>query len=207
MSIALVLLAGCTAYQPAIVDGRNIGNPNVGWNGYSLLVPEGLAIFNPAMANLESAQVSDFQRWYAEEDRRAASVWYAAFTERFLFEHGTDYFISFIADTYELGGGWASITPMEMQYALQQVARRKMVEINDDAAFNEITEINGHRAVHVSGTSRPYFKKNPLPLAYEGYFILGSLREAFWIEGFGNETFRADLKLKVREVVDGLTIH
>jgi hypothetical protein len=203
----LAVLAGCAAYPPAMVENGVIRNPHVGWNGYALNVPEGLSVFNPANADPESAGLTDFQRWYMKEDRRSAGMWYVAYTERFLLEHADGYFISFICDSYELPRGWMQLSSVEVQFTLQQVARRKMVEINDDEAHSEVIEINGQRAVYVSGNSMPYFKKNPVPLAYEGYFVLGRLREGFWVEGFSDPSLRQELKRTVREVVENLEVH
>ena len=42
---------------------------------------------------------------------------------------------------------------------------------NDTKADNEVLTINGHRGWHISGTARPYFKKEQAGRAYEGYFI------------------------------------
>lgn len=200
-------LSGCTGYRPALVQDGMISNPDVGWNGYSLKVPEGMTLFNPVAADPDSAKTSDFQRWYMREDRRSAALWYVVYTERFLFEHGDDYFISFISETYELPHYWTGMTSVEKQYALQKVANRKAVEINDDDAKREVVDIAGQRAAYVSGESKPYFRRNYTPLAYEGYFILGNMREAFWIEGFGDPGARGELKRKVHELANSLKLH
>ncbi len=200
-------VGGCSSYRPAVVSNRAISNPTVGWNGYSVQAPDGMTIFNPETVDLDSAHVSDFQRWYAEEDRRASAGWYIVYTERFLFESGDDYAIGFMSDTYGLTGGWASITSVQMQYFLQKLANHKKVAINDTQSFSEILDLNGQRALHVSGECRPYFRKNAVPLAYEGYFVVGKLREVFWIEGFGKMEFRDEMKAKVRQTVESLRLN
>ncbi len=43
-----------------------------------------------------------------------------------------------------------------------------------------------------------------VPLAYEGYLILGRLKEAFWIEGFGNIKKREEMFVKVTEMAESL---
>jgi hypothetical protein len=200
-------IGGCSSYQPAVVSDRGISNPTVGWNGYSVQVPDGMTLFNPESADLDSAKVTDFQRWYAEEDYRASTEWYISYTERFLFESGDDFAIGFMTDTYGLTSGWASITSVQMQYFLQKLANYKKVVINDTKAFSEIIGLNGQRAMHVSGECRPYFRKSASPLAYEGYFVVGKLREAFWVEGFGKMEFRDELMAKVRQTVESLRVN
>ena len=206
-----VLVSGCASpfgyYKPAVVENGIIQNPMVGWNGYSIRVPEGMTVFNPIGADPDSAKLTDLQRWYMEEDQRYSAVGYVNYSERFLIEEeGSDSFISFICDTYDLSGGWATVSSVEGSYLLGKISNRKMVEINDTSAKREEITVNGQRAWYICGTSRPYFQKNYTPLAYEGYFIFGKLKEAFWIEGFGELDDRDGLKIKVREMAESLVI-
>ncbi len=207
-----ILIGGCTSpfgyYEPATVQNGVISNPKVGWNGYSIQAPEGMTVFNPSVADPESARITDFQKWFMKEERRYAAAGYISYTERFLVEQEEEgFFISFVSDTYSLSAGWGAVTSVESTYLLRQIANNKMVDINDDSARRTELEINGQKAWHISGTSRPYFKKDYVPLAYEGYFIVGKLKEAFWIEGFGDMDTRDTMKKKVREMVESLTIH
>ena len=209
--LLIVLVIGCTSpfgyYKPAIVENGLIQNPMVGWDGYSVRVPEEMTVFNPVDADPDSAKFTDLQRWYIKEDQRNSAVGYVSYSERFLIEEeSSDSFISFICDTYDLSMGWAMLSSVESSYLLGKISNRKMVEINDTSAKREEITINGQRAWHISGTSRPYFQKNDTPLAYEGYFIFGKLKEAFWIEGFGELDDREGLKIKVHEMVESLLI-
>ncbi|MEE9368577.1 MAG: hypothetical protein V3V05_06895 [Pontiella sp.] len=210
--LLVTLLSGCTSpfgyYEPATVQDGIISNPKVGWNGYSIKIPEGMTVFNPSTADPDTAQLTGFKKWFMKEDLRYATAGYISYTEHFLIEqHEVDFFISVVADTYSLSAGWGSITSMESTYVLRQIADRKMVKINDDSAKRTELEINGQKAWHISGTNRPYFKKDYVPLAYEGYFIIGKLKEAFWIEGIGAMDQRDKMKERVREMAESLQIH
>jgi len=202
------LLGGCSTYQPAIVEEGMISNPKVGWNGYSIRIPDGVVLIDPASDAGGSERAAAFRDWYEKQTNRYGWDWYTSFTEQFLMEDvERNYVISFIADTFELpSSSWNMLTSVQKQYALQKMINRKKVVINDDHAHDEQVEINGHRGWYISGLSRPYFRKKVEPQAYEGYFILGNLREAFWIEGFGETSSRDELKQRVRAMVDSLDI-
>ena len=205
----LLVLAGCATYQPATVKEGFISNEMVGWNGYSIHMPEDVVLIYPTSDEPGSERAEEFQKWYEKQTNRYGWDWYSTFTECFVMEDTErDYIISFISDTFELpNSSWSVMTSVETQYAIQKMINRKKVIINDEQAYSEQVEINGQRGWYISGLSRPYFKKKVPPLAYEGYFILGNLREAFWIEGFGATETREELKSNVREMAESLIIN
>ncbi len=196
--VLFALLAGCSTYQPAVVLDGVIQNPTIGWDGYSIRIPEGTVLVCPSIDSNASARAKEFSDWYKKQTNRYGWEWYSTTSEQFVLEDTEQtYFISFIADTFELPTTWSHITTFQMRYASQKMINRKMVVINDMEAHNEQIMINGHRAWYISGESRPYFKKQEAVLAYEGIFIFGALKEAFWIEGFGDlGIFRREQRLK-----------
>ncbi|MDF7823417.1 hypothetical protein P4B35_05290 [Pontiellaceae bacterium B12227] len=203
----LVLFAGCVAYEPAtLVDGL-ISNPKVGWNGYSVQVPGGLHTIKTSSGEGVSDRESAIREWYDQQSNRYAADYYTSFSEQFIFEPSDEsYFLSFITDTYELRTGWSVLTSVELQYLVQKLINRKMVIINDMDAHFEQVEINGQRGWYISGTSKPYFKKKPKTLAYEGVCLLGGLKELYWFEAFGSAEAREDMKLKVYEMAESLKV-
>lgn len=203
----VVLLAGCVAYEPAsLVDGL-ISNPKVGWNGYSVRVPEGLNTIKTSTNDEMGDRESAIREWYDQQSNQYAADYYTSFTEQFIFEPPNEsYFLSFITDTYELRVGWGTLTSVELQYIIQKLINRKMVIINDMEAQFEQIEINGQRGWYISGTSTPYFKKKDISLAYEGICLLGSLKELYWFEAFGAAEVREDMKKTVHEMAESLDV-
>ena len=53
--VCVVLIAGCTAVGPqrAMVEGRLITNPSLGFFGFSFEIPEGFDLYNPAVGTPE----------------------------------------------------------------------------------------------------------------------------------------------------------
>lgn len=204
------LLAGCAMpngyYQPATVKDGTISNPRVGWNGYSVKVPDGFAIFNPTTADPKSPDLTAFQRLYMREEDRSSRELGVSYTEWFLLEHRLlDCAISFSCSTYELGSAWSSITSVEMEYFLRKLINDKLVNLDDVDAHNELLLINGHRGYYISATTSPPFGGDQ-KMAYEGFFIVGGLKEAYWFEGFGALYNRSMLKRFTRGMAESLEV-
>jgi len=194
-------------YQPATVAGGVIDNPRVGWSGYSVKVPEGLDLFNLAEADLDSPELSPLQKWCLRDGDRYSRSMAIVYTESFLLEDPEGRgFIIFASDTVELAAPWSTWLSPEKEYFLRKGINDKLVLINDTKADNEVLTINGHRGWHISGTARPYFKKKQPDQAYEGYFILGNLKEVFWVEGWAPLDHREFLREKTREMAESLEI-
>lgn len=205
--VAVLLLTGCVAYEPATLMDGEISNPKVGWNGYAVRVPEGMATIKTSADEEVPDRESNIRAWYEEQSGRYAADYYSAFSEQFLFEPPNEsFFLSFVTETYELRTGWDTLTSVEKQYILQKMINRKMVVINDMKAHSEQVEINGRRGWYISGTSKPYFKKKPKTLAYEGVFLLGGLKEVYWFEAFGAAEVRDEMKKKAHEMAESLTV-
>ncbi len=208
IGFALCALAGCASYyEPAVVEDGLISNPKVGWGGYSIRIPDGLALIYPLPDDEVSERALAFREWYDKQANRYSGDYYNAFTERFLLENPERTFIiSFLSETYELPVGWTMMNSVDATYFIQKLINRKKVVINDDHASSEQVEINGRPGWRVSGVSRPYFKKDGQVSDYEGYFIIGGLKEAFWIEGYGAPGTRAELRAAVRAMVESLDV-
>jgi hypothetical protein len=205
------LIAGCAMpngyYQPATISAGVISNPTVGWTGYAVKVSEGFTIFNPAMVEAASADLTDFQRFYMQDEDRFSRALGVAYSEWFLLEHRLlDCFISFACCTYELPSAWSTLTSVDTEYLLRKLINQKRVDLDDADAQNELVSINGHRGWHISATTRSPFGGVDEPLAYEGYFIIGDLKEAYWFEGFGALYNRSLLERLTRGMAENLEI-
>lgn len=205
--LPLLLLTGCVVYEPAGVMEGVISNPKVGWNGYSIRIPAGLVLISDAPDEPASDRTSQIKAWYADASSRYAADYYTSFKEQFILENPEQtFFLSFISETYELRVGWKALTSVEMQYIIQKMINRKMVVINDMKAHSEQVVINGQRGWYVSGITKPYFKKNVVPQAYEGVFLVGDLKEAFWMEAFGPLLVRNEMKKRVFQMAESLDV-
>lgn len=205
--LPLLLLSGCMAYEPATVMEGVISNPKVGWNGYSIRIPEGLALISSSPDEQAADRTSQIKAWYADASSRYAADYYTSFLEQFVMENPEQtFFLSFISETYELAAGWKVMTSVETQYVMQKMINRKMVVINDMNAHSEQVEINGQRGWYISGETKPYFKKKAVPQAYEGIFLQGGLKEAFWMEAFGAPQVRDEMKLRVFQMAESLNV-
>ncbi|MDH3982291.1 MAG: hypothetical protein OES84_05245 [Kiritimatiellaceae bacterium] len=200
------MLAGCASFHEASVEDGVIHNPETGWAGYSVEVPDGLVVVYPASDDAGSARALEFLEWYRKQTNHYGWEWYTTFTEQFLMEDRDKKFIlSFVCDTFDLPApSWSSMPSVQRQYALHKMINRKKVVINDMKAHGELIEINGKRGWYISGLSRPYFKREVSPLAYEGFFIAGGLREAYWVEAFGDPALRGKMKVAARAMVESL---
>jgi hypothetical protein len=197
-----LLLGGCSTYEPASLKDGVISNPSVGWKGYSVRVPDGLIPVD------ETGNGAEFRKWYEDQASDYAADYYASFSEQLLFEPPDQtWILSFLNNTYAIRTGWGAMSSFETQYILQKMINRKMVIINDMKAHGEQIDVQGQRGWYVSGTCKPYFKKNPRTLAYEGIFLLGSLKEVYWFEAFGSEESRPAMKMKVHEMAESLTVY
>ncbi|MCF7817825.1 MAG: hypothetical protein K9M54_08070 [Kiritimatiellales bacterium] len=204
------LLAGCAMpngyYQPATVKDGTISNPRVGWNGYSVKVPDGFAVFNPTTADPDSPDLTAFQRFYMQDEDRLSRALGISYTEWFLLEHRLlDCAISFSCNTYDLRASWSSMTSVSMEYFLRKLVNAKLVNLNDVDAHNELVTINGHRGCYISATTLPPYGGDQ-KMAYEGFFILGGLKEAYWFEGFGALYNRSMLKRLTRGMAESLEV-
>lgn len=203
-----VLLTGCTTYEPATIKDGIITNPAVGWNGYAIKVPDGVKNLRPSADENVPDREAEIRERYRDANERYVADYYTSFYEQFLFENPAQtYFISFISETYELPNGWNSYTSVEKQYMIQKLINRKKVIINDTQAHSEQVEFNGQRGWYISGDSSPYFRKGAQPVAYEGIFLIGGLKEVFWIEAFGMPGTRGEMKTKVYEMAESLKVN
>ena len=200
------LVAGCATYEPATIEDGVISNPAIGWDGFSIVIPDGVTLIDPAPES--AGRAAELHAWYDKQSDRDDWQWYANYSEQFLLEDaGGEYIISFISETFNIPTTWSMMTSVDMQYFLHRLMNRKMVVNNDMKALHETVEINGRRGWYVSGLCQPYFNRKITPQAYEGYFIFGRYKEVFWVEGFGDEAARAGLKRKVREMVESLEVY
>ncbi len=194
-------------YQPATVVDGVISNPRVGWRGYSVKVPDGFEVFDPATANSDSPELTQLQKWCLWDGDLYSRSMAIVYTESFLLEDPKGRgFIFFASDTLELSAPWSTWLSPEKEYFLRKAINDKLVLINDTKAYAEVLTLNGQRAWHIRGTAKPYFKKKPLGQAYEGYFILGNMKEAFWIEGWAPFSEREYLSEKIREMAESLEV-
>lgn len=205
--LPLLLFTGCMAYEPAVVTEGVISNPKVGWNGYSIRIPDGLILLTDSPDEQASEKTSKIKAWYADASSRYAADYYTSFYEQFILENPKQtFFLSFISETYELAVGWKAMNSVETQYIIQKMINRKLVVINDMKAHSEQVEINGQRGWYVSGVTKPYFKKNVVPQAYEGIFLQGDLKEVFWMEAFGPLQVRDEMKQRVFQMAESLDV-
>jgi hypothetical protein len=206
-SLLVLFLTGCVAYEPATAVDGVISNSKVGWNGYSVRIPEGLVPLKSSPDERVPDRASEIKDWYADAASRYTADYYTTFSEQFLMENPErTLFVSFITETYELPSGWGTLSSVELQYIIQKLINRKMVVINDTKARSEQIEMKGQRGWYVSGTSTPYFRKKEQSLAYEGIFLIGDLKEVFWFEAFGDELARGEMKKGVHEMANSLEV-
>lgn len=206
-ALPLLLLTGCVSYEPASVMEGVISNPGIGWNGYSIRIPDGLALISNSPDEPALDRGSEIKDWYADASSRYTADYYASFHEQFILENPEQtFFVSFISETYELSSSWKTMTSVETQYIIQKMINRKMVIINDMKARSNQIEINGQRGWYISGMSKPYFKKNSVSLAYEGIFLQGDFREVFWVEAFGPPPVRDEMKMRVFQMAESLDV-
>ncbi|MDF7807955.1 hypothetical protein P4E94_10940 [Pontiellaceae bacterium B12219] len=207
LTLPLLLLTGCSTYQPATVKDGVISNPSVGWNGYTIDIPKGVGPLKAENGVSAQERQHKIRTWY-DDQRSNDMLDFGTLTyNQLLYENPAQtYVLSFICESYDLRAGWGVMTSVEKQFIIQKLINRKLVIINDTKAHSEQIEINGQRGWYISGNSKPYFTKNPTTLAYEGIFLLGDLKEAFWIECFGQEGERASMKQCVYEMADSLDV-
>jgi len=206
--LVAALLGGCASYPVATVKDGVIANPSVGWNGYSVKIPNGLIQVRPTGEGQAEDREAKIREWYSEANTRYTADYYSTRYEQFLIENPEQtYFISFIAESYTLRTGWNMMTSFDKQYIIQKLMNRKMVVINDTKAHHEQIELGGQRGWYISGGAKPYFKKNAETVAYEGVFLLGNLKEVYWFEAFGSEAGRAEMKKRVHEMAESLDVH
>jgi hypothetical protein len=207
--VVLLLLAGCTTgYQSASVDENSIQNPSLGWNGYSITIPDRYQLFDPTQTDFSGSSNKDaFHRIFLEDENRYATSLAVVNHERFLLESENDgSFVIFTADIWEFPRPIAMFTSVERNYFLQKLLNDTLVEINDTAAFQEIITLNGHRAFHIQGNYKPYFVKDPIPAFYEEYFILGDLKEVYRIIGLCLEAEKEQMKSTTKKMAESLKI-
>lgn len=209
MALVMIgVLSGCSTYEPATVENDVISNPKIGWEGYSIRMPTGVTLINPADNSVSAGRVRDFYRWYDKQSDRTGWEWYANYSEQFLMgDPDGKYMVSFISETFNIPTMWSMMSSVETRYFLQHLMNRKMIVNNDTKAFHEPMVFKDRQGWYISGLCRPYFKKKAVPQAYEGCFILGRYKEVFWIEGFGEEDAREEIKRKVREMAESLQVY
>ena len=204
-----LLFAGCSmGYQAATVDANSIQNPDLGWNGYSIDIPDHYQPFDPAQTHLSGSSNKDaFHKLFLEDEGRYATSLAVVNHERFLLESGNDNsFIIFTADTWEFPRPLSMFSSVERDYFLQKLLNDTLVEINDTSAFQEIITLNGHRTFHIQGNYKPYFVKDPTPTFYEEYFILGDLKEVYRIIGICLEAEKEQIKSTTKKMAESLKI-
>lgn len=203
------LLSGCvTGFEAGTVGSGSIRNPSIGWNGYSVKVPASYTVFDPSQMDAsDTSNKAAHRRAVLADERQYAADFAVAYHERFLLESDDDEsYIIFISDTYELSKPLSTSTGMGKDYFLRQFINSKLVRMNDTDAFQELITINGHRAFHIRDDWRPYFNKEAEPILYEGFLVLGELKEVYWIEGFATKKGVATMRKAVREMVESLEI-
>jgi hypothetical protein len=207
LTIPLLLVAGCATYQPASVKDGVISNPSVGWNGYTIDIPKGVGPLKAENGETAPERQHAIRTWYEDQRANYALNFGTLTYEQLLYENPAQtYLLSYICESYDLRVGWGAMTSVDKQFIIQKLINRKLVIINDTEAHTEQIEINGQRGWYISGNSKPYFTKNPTVLAYEGIFLIGDLKEAFWMECFGQEGERAAMKQCVNEMADSLDV-
>ncbi len=203
------LMSGCmTGYEAGTVASGSIQNPSIGWNGYSVEVPTSYTVFDPSTMDPSdlSKKAANRRAVFNDEKQYTANL-AVAYHERFLLESADDEsYIIFISDTYELSSPFSTFTGVEKDYFLRSHLNDKLVKMNNTDAFHELITIGGHRAFHIRGNWRPYFNKHAEPIVYEGYLILGELKDAYWIEGFAVKEGTETMQRAVREMVKSLKI-
>ena len=156
--LLVLVLAGCAMpngyYQPATVVDGVISNPRVGWNGYSVTVPKGFDVFDPATANPDDPELTQLQKWCLKDGDRYSRTLAITYTERLLLEdpNGEGY-ILFVSDSIELGSPWSAWLSPDKEYFLRKMVNDKLVRINDTNAYNELLTINGSRGFYISGVA------------------------------------------------------
>ena len=208
LGLSVLAFSGCSTYQAATVQDGVVQNPSVGWNGYTVRVPEGVQrLAGSADENVPSRE-EEIRKRYQEANERYAADYYTSFYEQLLFEDPDQtWFLSFISETYELPVGWGLLSSVEKEYILNRLINRKKVVINDTDAHSEQIELQGLRGWYISGNAKPYFNKDAEMVSYEGIFLIGRLKEVFWVEAFGSEPSRTVMKAKVFEMAESLQVH
>lgn len=208
---SIILIAGCSSlggyYTPATVVDGTISNPKVGWNGYTIKVPDGLTVFSTADQDPESPHLTTEQRELLEYEDMQSRNGGIKFIECFLINDDesriTIIFSNEICETKP----WSTLGSEKLNIILNRMIRRKKVLINDTTAMGKTITINGKRGWQLSGTPNAdgfFGFKRQGNTAYEGIFIIGSLNEAYWIEGYSSVTERAFLKQQVIEMTESL---
>ena len=206
--LVMLFLSGCiSGYEPGTVGLAAISNPSIGWSGYKVKIPEDYTVFDPErLDTLGSSNKDAHRRWVFEDERQYTADLAVAYHERFLLEREGDdgSYIIFICDTYELPKALSMFTSLEKDYLLRKFVNAKLVKMNDTDAFQELIIINGRQAFHIRGDWKPYFVKDAEPIAYEGYLVLGDLKEVYWFEGFAAEETRNAMQRAVGVMVESL---
>ena len=184
-----------------------ISNPGIGWEGYTVKVPAGMDMTYPTVSGKKrSAEFYEFQEWYRMQQDPYGEDWYSTFSERFIFQSKEHQFVvGFSCSTYSVHAGWSALPNVKRNYLLRKMISWKKVLINDTEAESRQVEIGGHHGWYVSGNARPDFQKNADPVAYEGCFLFGGLKEVYWIEAFGNPEAREEMKSSVESMVESLS--
>lgn len=224
-----LLFAGCTTYEHGSVKDGVISNPTVGWNGYSVSIPDGMARLQASADDGVPDRETEFRAWYEESNVRFPFDYDLVYYEQFVLENEQGSFVlSFVSDTYDFtwqkqspynrdsdwtpelslegGGSWDSTTSVYKEFLANRMVKRKKVILNDTKAQSERVEMGACEGWYISGVTKPYFQKDASKLAYEGMFIFGGLKEVFWIEAFGDESARAEMKDKVFEMAESLEV-
>ena len=114
------LIAGCSTYEPAQVENGVISNPEIGWNGFSISIPEGVALIDPTQN--PTGRAAELQTWYDKQSDRNDWKWYSNYSEQFLMEDADgEYIIRFISETFNIPTTWSMMTSVDLQYFLQHL--------------------------------------------------------------------------------------
>lgn len=208
LMITLVFsMMGCSSYKPALVEDRVISNPTVGWSGYSVEIPAGMEVVYPYNTAVASGHSGIFRHWCERQFDGFQVDLDATFSETFLMEKsGHKFLIGFSCASYSMPFSWSTMPNVTRQYMLRKMMNDKIVLINDSNALSEQVEMNGRHGWHISGNSHSYSGKDTIVMAYEGYFILGSMKEVYWIESFGDTSERAVMDEMVKSMVKSLDV-
>ncbi len=204
-TLTLIGLAGCQVYHHAEISGNVIHDPQLGWNGYTVNIPDGYYIIPKKVAAASAGPLEHPVNWLVKERDIYTLSLALNFDERFLFKSDDEQsYILFASERLDFIKSLNQFSTVIKKRVMYNIRDYQKVRLNDsDALFEQMT-INGMMACRVSGRLRPYFKKNYPTIFYEGYFFLGHLNETFWVEGISSAKGRTELQRGVKEMAESL---
>jgi len=210
LSGIILLLAGCsTVSRPrATVMDRVIRNTSFGFSGYSLQIPEGFELYNPAEKN--SAEYNELQRM-AIRIYELNEKWHPRgnelFYESFLLLSDKTCFLWATVES-------AAVSPLEDSpftdtvlssweiLPLYNVASRRVFDLG---AIRRSAVFTRGSACEQKGWYYAKAKRNGMPFNYEVCKIAGTNREQYILMGFALPDDEAALTAPLRQMVDGIS--